>query len=424
MTIAPWATAWCLWLSSEVSAQTSQACMSRIDRDHVVRCVLAASLALARERHGVDALAGRKQAVSPLLPANPQLTLSGAQRHITDSSTSNWSATLAQELELSGQRGARVAAAGEARSAQEQLALATERAQAADAWRAYFEALAARDALTSAVRLEQAFAHSYQAAQAGVRQGLVPGVDGDVAELTWVRLSQLRLAAERQLQSATAVLVSSFGFDPAVVTPQLDGELSPLAHVAALRDGSRDEVVEHRPEVAQAKATRRAYEHATTALRRSRVPNLTLSVYAQRDGFSERVLGGGVSLPIPLPYPIGRTLAGEIAEHEALGRQADAALEQARREVRLELVSARQAFEAANQQRALFTEERIARAERSLLAIAGEIQAGRLSINSAVVAQQTLIEFLRGAIEAQLAVCLTSVELARSAGLALVGDDL
>jgi cobalt-zinc-cadmium efflux system outer membrane protein len=420
MVVAPWAAAYVL--CSSVAA--AEECATRVVRRNVVQCALRASPAIEVERLGVEALAGRRRAVSPLLPANPTLTLLGSSRHLTGSQTLNWSATLSQEVEVSGQRGARRDAVASALSAQEQATLATERAVAADAWHAYFEALAAQEAADAAARLEQAFAQATKAAQAGAAQGLVSGVDADVAELTLVRLSQARLEAERQRLQLSAALASSFGLDPAAALPTVDGELAPLAHLEALRSDRLDKLIDDRPEVVQAKQTERSYAYASTALRRARVPNLTVSLFAQRDGFDERVLGGGISLPIPLPEPIGRTFAGEIAENAALSRQAGAVLASVRRQARLEVVAAWQAFDAANAQRRLFSDERIARAEHSLSGIASEISAGRLSISAAIVAQQTLIEFLRAYVEAKLAVCLTSVELARAAGLALIGGDL
>jgi cobalt-zinc-cadmium efflux system outer membrane protein len=421
MAIAPWALACSVLNSSPAYADD---CVTKVDRSNAVRCALAASLAIVRERHALDALEGRKQTVSPLLPSNPQLAVSGARRRTTASATTNWYATLSQEFEIAGQRGARRDAVDSALSAQGHFAVATERAVAADAWRAYFTALAARDSLATSFRLEQAFAKGTEAAQAGVAQGLVSGIDGDVAEFTLVQLSHARREAELTFQRATAELASSFGLDPATAMPSLAGELVPLTNVASLAADRVSDAVEHRPEVLQAKAAQQSYDYSASAFRRGRVPNVTLSVYAQRDGFNEHVLGGGLALPIPLPSPLGRTYSGEIAENEALSRQAAAEFDRMRRDARLEVVVARQAFDAANVQLALFTEERMVRAEQSLHSIATQIGAGRLSLSNAVVAQQTLIEFLRSYIGAKLEVCLTSVELARTAGVALVGEKL
>jgi outer membrane protein, heavy metal efflux system len=411
----------CLLSTREGRAQT---CASRVDRANVAACALRASPAIARARHAADALAGRGRALAPLLPSNPTLSLSAARRDTSAASATNWYATLSQEVEIAGQRGARRAAAEATRSAHQQAMQATERDVAAQAWRAYFEALAARDALATAVRLEQAFAQGVQAAQAGAAQGLVSGIDADVAELTLVRLTQSRIEAERRSRQASAELASSFGFDPLSVSPEIAGTLVPLSNVDKLASASLDAGVDTRLEVVEAREQGRAQEHTTRSLRRSRVPNLSVSLFAQRDGFDERVLGGGVSLPVPLPYPLGRTYTGELAESRALERQASATLEGVRRQARLELVSAWQAFEGARAEQLLFSDERVTRAEQSLTSIAAEISGGRLSISSALVAQQTLIAFLRAHVDAKLAVCLRSVELARVAGLSLVEGDL
>ena len=411
---------WTVW----VRPAAAQSCSEAIARNDVVRCVVRASLALARERLESDALEGRRTAVSPLLPGNPELSLSGAHRSTAEQQAGNWYATLSQEIELAGQRSARRDEAGAALRAQGSAIRATERNVAASAWRAYFEALAARDALASASRLEQIFTQSRRAAEAGAVHGLVSGVDAEVAELNVLRLTQMRIAAERRARTALAALASLLGLDPTTARVAAQGELAPLTHVAMLRVDQLDSSVERRDEIAQVKQTRQARAFARTVLEKSRVPNIKLSLMAQRDGFGERVLGGGISVPIPLPYPVGRTLYGELAENAALVRQADAEIERVKRAVRLEIIAAWQAYESAQAQQALYTDERVAQAEQSLASIAAELRAGRLSISDAVVAQQTLIEFLRSRIEAKLELCLASIELARSAGLPLEGTGL
>jgi cobalt-zinc-cadmium efflux system outer membrane protein len=213
--------------------------------------------------------------------------------------------------------------------------------------------------------------------------------------------------------------------------PALEGDLEPLAGARAVHGASSelravsecaqrlDQAVERRPELAQAAALQRASEHTTSALRRGRVPNLTVSLYAQRDGFDERVLGGGVSLPVALPYPLGRTMSGELAENAARTRQVASVRDDVARRARLEVVAAERSYEAAEASLALYSEARLASARHSLDSIANELAAGRVAIGTVLLAQQTLIEFLRAHVDAKLTVCLASVELVRAAGLPL-----
>jgi cobalt-zinc-cadmium efflux system outer membrane protein len=64
-----------------------------------------------------------------------------------------------------------------------------------------------------------------------------------------------------------------------------------------------------------------------------------------------------------------------------------------------------------------FEPARIERAEAALRALGEEVQAGRLNLRDALIAQQTLVEFLRAHLAARWAFALASVELARVAGL-------
>jgi outer membrane protein, heavy metal efflux system len=330
----------------------------------------------------------------------------------------NWYATHSQEIELAGQRGARKRAADAEREAQEKAVTVTEREVAAAAWRAFYEAIAAREQVRLGEQLEALTAKVATATRAAADKGQVPAVEADVAEMAHLRVTQKRIAAVRRAKQAQAALASLMGLDPRRELA-VEGELAPIPGVEAFAQKQDPRTIDERPEVQAREAAGRAYEARALMYRRARVPNPTLSVFVQNDGFNERVFGVGLSLPIPLPQPVGRTFAGEIAESEALSRRSRTEAEQMRRELRLDVANALSAYASQRAQSELYTGERVGRAEQSLRAIASEIEAGRQTARDAIVSQQALVELLRANLETRKNLALASVDLALAAGYPL-----
>ncbi|MDC0746577.1 TolC family protein [Polyangium mundeleinium] len=402
----------------ETSAGTST-CTTALTRANLIPCALEASLAAKAERQGLEAVKGRQEATSPVLPSNPVLALSAARREAAGQGpVLNWYATLSQEIEIAGQRGARRRAADAEREAQEKAVAVTDREVAAAAWRAYFEAIAAREEVRLFSLVESLTTRVATATRAAADKGLVSGIDADVAEVAYARVAQERIGAARRAEQAKTALLGAMGLDPRREVA-IEGELVPLAGVEAFAAKQDPRAVEERPEVQALEASGRAHEARASMYRRARVPNPTLSVFAQNDGFNERVFGVGLSMPIPLPQPVGRTYAGEIAESEALSRRSRTEAEQARRALRLDLANALSAYASLRAQNDLYTAERLGRAEQSLRAIASEIEAGRLGPKDAVVSQQALVDLLRAGFETRKNLALGSVDLALASGYPL-----
>jgi len=395
---------------------------STVNRQSVVRCALSASLASRAERQSVEALQGRRAAVSPVLPANPILSLAASRRTANGAQATNWTASLAQEIEIGGQRGTRSAAIDAQLAARRSNVAAIDREVVARAWRAYFEALAARDELALTTRLEKTLERVSVATQAAAARGLASGVESDLADIAALRVTQARTRATVRARTASLTLASLVRSDSSSAPLNLEGELVPLASAERVSSDRGPSDVAVRPEVRTAEFERRAFELQATAYRRARIPNVTVSAFVENDGFNERVIGAGLAVPIPLPSPVGRTYAGEIAENEALARRAGTELERVRRALRLQWLTALQAYEGAQAQAAAFTPERLTRADQGLASIATEIEAGRLSIRDATIAQQALVELLLGAVQARLELCLSSVDLIVAAGLPIAGS--
>jgi cobalt-zinc-cadmium efflux system outer membrane protein len=396
-------------------AEPSCAAVSRSD---VVDCVLRRSLAVRAESQTVEALDGRRVAQSPLLPTNPVVSLSAARRDGAGMTVTNWYASLEQQFEIAGQRSARRRAAELAEVAQGHRVVATRRETAALAWRVYFDVLAAAEELRLTARLAAASAQIAAVARGMADRGVLSPVEADVADAARVSIDQSHLAAERRLRTSQVTLSVLLGAD-SLMPVSVTGDLEPLRGIEeeARRAAGRD--ASDRPQVQAFEAERKAQEAVAMAYERSRVPNVTVAAFAQNDGFNERVFGLGLSVPIPLPQPVGRLFSGEIAEANALARRAGTDAERSRLQLRGAVVVALADFDTRRRERDTFTPERVARAQQGIDAIAREIEAGRLALRDALLSQQALIGLLRASVEARHALCVASVDLARAAGLPL-----
>lgn len=388
-------------------------------------CALERSPAIRAEREAIAGAAGRRTSTTPWFPSQPLLSLSAGRRFGGGegrADATNYYATLSQEISISGERSSRRRAADADVVARTHDAVATTRRVAADAYTAYYEVVAARDAITVARLLESTALAIARVTRARADAGVGSPLDADVADAASVRIVQSRIAAERARATASAHLAMLVGADPLVgQPPSVTGDLEPLAGSDALADGAPTPRASERPEVKALLADERAAILRAEAFRRARIPTLTLQVFAQNDGFNERVLGGGIAVPVPLPEPIGRRFAGEIAESEAAGRESAARAEVTTRQLSNELARAIAEYQSRRAELALYSRERVSRSEQLLGEIGREIEAGRLPARDALVAQQQLIEVLRGYVDARRALALASVDLALASGVALEG---
>lgn len=408
------ATAACVLSAHGAVAQERPPCAAHVDREHLIPCVLDASLAVRAEEASLLAAHGRRTAAGVLLPSNPVLALSGARRTLEGAQTTlNWSAELSQELEIAGQRGARSRSAEAEEAAQNQRVLMSKRDTAAAAWTAYFEAIAAKREQDLASKLLHASQRMSAVARGKAEQGLIAAVDADVVDAATVRVLQAKLAAARKWAIATSELTALLGRDPSRPVTQVSGELSPLSSAAPSPAALPSD---ERPEARLLEAEQRALSARADTFRRARIPNPTLSVFAQNDGFDERVYGLGIAFPIPLPSPLGRTNAGEIAEVEALGQRVQIERARVQRALDLELAAAAAELRAHRDAVAALTPEMVERAERSLNDLSDAVDTGRLSVRDALIAEQALIELLQTNLSERLELCLASVRMARALG--------
>jgi cobalt-zinc-cadmium efflux system outer membrane protein len=133
------------------------------------------------------------------------------------------------------------------------------------------------------------------------------------------------------------------------------------------------------------------------------------------------VVGGGLSIPLVLPAPLGPSGRGEVREAEARQRQEGERVEAVRRRVREEVARALATWQARRAALDRYPTALVGRARQHVLALREAIQARQLSPREALAAQRTFIELLQTELEARLAEAVARVELLRAAALPLPG---
>jgi cobalt-zinc-cadmium efflux system outer membrane protein len=284
---------------------------------------------------------------------------------------------------------------------------------------ALFAAAAADQSLALATEIERGAQALGTAMAARAAEGLMPPVEADLAAAEALRLASARLESESRRAAARAELAAMLGM-PAAQLPDLAPSALPEVHPASLAP-----LIAHalaaRADLTAAAAERQAAAARIQRARRQRLPDLSLSVFAERDGFGERVLGGGLRIPLFLPSPLAPSGRGEITEAEARRAQAEDRLEGVRRRVREEVERALASWQARRAALDRYALPLIRRAREHVLSLGEAIRARQLSPREALLAQRTFIELLQNHLEARLAETLARLELLRAAGLALPG---
>jgi cobalt-zinc-cadmium efflux system outer membrane protein len=380
-----------------------------LDRDTVIACAQAGSPRVAVDAAALETIGQRRRSARVVLPSSPELELSAAMRSASGMPrTWNVYSTLRQELEVGGQRRRRIGVAQAEHEVASERIRASRRDATADALVAYYDVLAAEERRGLVEQAQRVAAALTTLARTRVEAGAEAGLAADLAEIAAVGLERRVVEQARDQAVARSVLARSLGVEPAA-QPGVVGELAPL-------DVPSDAEPSERSELAEASASVRLRGRETELARRQLVPNPSVSVTAQRDGFAETVFGAGISLPLPVPL-LGRNVRARVSEARAREREATLERDAVERGVRLESDVALEELRARRSIAALYRGDMLERARADLDAIATALAEGRFDVRAALLAQQLLLEFLEADIDARHALCVASIEAVRALGL-------
>lgn len=305
-----------------------------ITLDEAVRIALERSPTLAVEQAAVAEAEARLRGAE-VWQQNPEVGADAAARLGPDDTSADWSVSVGQAFPLGGQRGKRMAAS-RAEVVQAQATLEAARIEVLlRVHRAFLDVLLAKEELV----VEQAHAELSTALAAAAQRRLEAGATGrlevDVARIEVGRSAGRVAAARGAVRRASAGLAEVMAADP-MSPPEAQGVLAPPAGevpaLAALIEAAQGRRVELRV-IDQALITARARLAVAEA---DAVPDLTVSLTFGREANTETLVGGGLSMPIPL----FNSNQGPIAEASAAVTRLEAEKAAIRNQIAQEVAAA------------------------------------------------------------------------------------
>jgi cobalt-zinc-cadmium efflux system outer membrane protein len=335
----------------------------------------------------------------------------GAGRRRTEGGIVDYdrSVELSQQLELGGQRGARInAAEAELRGATAAATFA-ERLVTAEVLSGATQVVRLRQVMTLVRDQREAADRLADVGRARAEKGVAAPLERDLTEAARVQALRDERAARQELLEAEGRLAAAVGSDvqlapesPLPAGVAIAKALSELEQEATL---TRPEVVTARNEVDAARAR-------VELLRRQRIPDVTIAAGYRHEELSDIV---GVRLAVPLP--LFRRNQGEIAEQEARTSQAAVAARQAELRAGLAVRTAYESWRRAKAAADAIAPDLEGRLRGDVQALQQAYQRGTLPLTVVLASLRETQGARRTILDARVDAVQASIELARAAGL-------
>lgn len=384
---------WVCLVSFGLSAPVSVAHAAELGIDEAVGLALEQNPDVRFARAELEVAMAGQTGASLLLLDNPQLSVSAGQRSRPGEQTPNYAISIAQPIEIAGQRRARMDVADATLRAAEARLMARRVEIVAAVRRAFGRALAAQAELKVAEEGVVLAKQALEAAQARHRAGDSSLIEVNTARIESGRASRQPIAASQQVLMAMAEVKLLLGM--AVHEElRLRGSIEALSTRAAPRPDVLDRARRQRPDLLAARAELEAAEAALSLAERKAFPTPQVGVSYGGEERAQLFLG---TLSVDLPFFNRNQAQRGVARARA--SQSRITLESLERRVAQEVelaLARRQAAQAAVDA----VNGDVLRAAESNLELASEgYRAGQLDFLQLLLIRRETLDIRRGRIE-------------------------
>lgn len=316
---------------------------------------------------------------------------------------------LSQQIEIGGQRGARIDAAEAEIRAARAAADAAERLVAADVLTAATRVIQDRQALSLVREQREAAQRLVDVSGARTQKGVAAPFESELAEATRIQALREERTAVLDLSEAEGLLAAAVGGDVQLAS---DAPLPTMPQPQLALAVMEKNAVERQPDVVAAQSEIDAARARMALLRRERIPDVTVTAGFKHEELSD-VIGGRVSVPLPL----FRRNQGEIAQQQARTTQAVARARQTELRVRLSVRAAYRSWQQAQAAVTGISADLDSRLRGDVESLRQAYERGTLQLPLVLAALREVQSARRTVLDARTEAALATIELARLAGL-------
>ncbi len=370
---------------------------------------------LARQGAQIRMFEGDVQHSRRIVPANPELGLSGGRRSSGSRQSTDYGIRLSQEF-WTGNKAelSRQVATGTLSSAELDLEF-LRLAVSARVRAAFFDVLLARESLETAGRTVELMTETSKLMQVSVAQGKRTKLELNTALIGVARARNQKAAAQRQLEEARLALSNVLGIDPQQ-SLRVKGSIS-LDLQSLPRENEVIKIaLKRRSDLQAAMARVNSAESNLDLAQSQRIPNLNVFGFYNHEG-SENIIGGGISVPLTSLHRFGGEIKRASAELEAAQIQTD----QLRLDIKIGVLRAMSRYRAARVQLEQMSKAILGRSEETLSLMQTAFRAGKVSTTDVLAAQDNLITVRKEYISAQsnYIAAIRALEVSTGGGIVL-----
>lgn len=346
-------------------------------------------------------------------PHNPTvLARVGARRGDDGSSATDFRVFLGQRIQLAGQRRDAVAVGRREVGVAEADRRRRQRLLAAQVHLAFVRALAAKELVAIAVADRELAQRLQRAAGKRLARGSATQLDLNVASAELGRAQARYEDAVADYTASQAELAHAIGASPTkalVPSGELDIPLDAVPDLAELTKLAE----EHRADLEALRLSEDAARGRLALAKSSAWPDLNVAAFGGREEGTDTILGGSVSVPLPL---FNRN-QGRIAEARAGRRSAEALREAAELLAAREVVTARARLVADARKASSLRSTVVATLENNLSLLQRALDAGKITWPEVLVIRRTFVDARRELVEASASARRSWVFLQVASGL-------